>query len=638
LYDANHDGQTIAPTPDSTVNLVSSYAITIPNATLPLPTCWSGESHIFGTLGDGTAERWHQGFDNNSGETLYNDVISPMDVVQSVTLSPAWSDARDLAIHSNGATNSTTFVKHPNWGTTGNGMAHDLMCDSVEPFVGNNNPTNWGRLITQTVGGTTSYSPSNDTYPLVSTLVNYPVVPPRLNGSAGLGLVGQGAYTNTGVAATTGVPGDWDNGTGAYSDGPWVNMADEGALVSNVQFDDATGQFDEGNSIAYFSVGNLAQKTGVVSTFSPNRMVPSPVMFGSLPTGILPTSATTTRTNPWQTLLFRPGAHAGNFPSKYHPGERNQPNQGDPADELLLDLFWMPQAEPYPISQPFVTEGKINLNYEIQPFTYITRDTALRALLEGEKIAVMPDALASTYKAAGNNYSSIVPTAVASATNPKDPNGNTRLPIDIDQTLGLNPDNTLDPHTPASGTATIDTAQTSQSTVINNAWYDYKTTTGNGLPGTTRFFRSAAELCDMFLVPQGYDWQDFTGFNGLNTHSWYKIPGGDFALVGDNTRERPYAGLYSRVTTKSNTYTVYYTVQSLKNAEPQVSATGTNPGQQIWDESKGAVTGEYRGSTILERYIDPSEVLPDFLDNPSTIQPLEPYYKWRVIEQRQFSP
>jgi len=142
----------------------------------------------------------------------------------------------------------------------------------------------------------------------------------------------------------------------------------------------------------------------------------------------------------------------------------------------------------------------------------------------------------------------------------------------------------------------------------------------------------------MFLVPSGYDWQEFTGFSSLGAHAWYRIPGGDFALVGDNTRERPYADLYSRVTTKSNTYTVYYTVQTLRNAEPLVNATGTNAGQQIWDESKGSVTGEDRGSTIIERYIDPNESLPDFLDNPQSLQSLEPYYKWRIIEQRQFAP
>jgi hypothetical protein len=112
--------------------------------------------------------------------------------------------------------------------------------------------------------------------------------------------------------------------------------------------------------------------------------------------------------------------------------------------------------------------------------------------------------------------------------------------------------------------------------------------------------------------------------------------------VGDNVRERPYADLYSRMTTKSNTYTVFYTVQSLRNAEPQVNSNGTTPGQQIWDETKGGVTGEYRGSTMIERYIDPTdEALPTFIGTGSvtagTIS-LEAYYKWRIISTHQFAP
>ena len=119
----------------------------------------------------------------------------------------------------------------------------------------------------------------------------------------------------------------------------------------------------------------------------------------------------------------------------------------------------MPQAEPYPISQPFVTEGKINLNYEIQPFTYITRNTALRALLTSCKVVVMPDSLAGNYKTPVL-WQAPTPSAIASATANMDVNGNTRLPIDVDQTLGLNPNTTQDPHQPTSGIGTTNTAQT----------------------------------------------------------------------------------------------------------------------------------------------------------------------------------
>ena len=109
--------------------------------------------------------------------------------------------------------------------------------------------------------------------------------------------------------------------------------------------------------------------------------------------------------------------------------------------------------------------------------------------------------------------------------------------------------------------------------------------------------------------------------------------------MGDNTREKPYADLYSRVTTKSNVFTVYYRVQTLKNP----SATAAS-----WTEGTGAITGEYRGSTTIERYIDPnSTAVPAYASStynspsllaaaPSLDSPT--YYKWRVVENDRFSP
>ena len=47
-----------------------------------------------------------------------------------------------------------------------------------------------------------------------------------------------------------------------------------------------------------------------------------------------------------------------------------------------LDLFTMPVVEPYAISDPFSTDGKVNLNYQIMPFGYLKRSTALRAELD----------------------------------------------------------------------------------------------------------------------------------------------------------------------------------------------------------------------------------------------------------------
>jgi hypothetical protein len=49
--------------------------------------------------------------------------------------------------------------------------------------------------------------------------------------------------------------------------------------------------------------------------------------------------------------------------------------------------------------------------------------------------------------------------------------------------------------------------------------------------------------------------------------------------------------------------------------------------------------GEYRGSTTLERYLDPNQTLPDYLNGTSPpLVSLEPYYRWRVVATRQFAP
>ncbi len=42
----------------------------------------------------------------------------------------------------------------------------------------------------------------------------------------------------------------------------------------------------------------------------------------------------------------------------------------------------MPVVEPYPISEPLSTAGRINMNYQIVPFTYINRDNGHPRRLE----------------------------------------------------------------------------------------------------------------------------------------------------------------------------------------------------------------------------------------------------------------
>src|SRR4029450_11422084 len=101
-------------------------------------------------------------------------------------------------------------------------------------------------------------------------------------------------YTVNGVKRVDGGPGDWDRGLSKHVDGALGNKVDEG----NLKFDP-----NESNhaGMPYFR-GRGMEETGQ-TYFSPNRQISSPVMFGSLPTGI---RAGAFANKPWQTLLFRP--------------------------------------------------------------------------------------------------------------------------------------------------------------------------------------------------------------------------------------------------------------------------------------------------------------------------------------------
>lgn len=359
---------------------------------------------------------------------------------------------------------------------------------------------------------------------------------------------------------------DWDSGPPDAPDGAYANKPEEGNIYVNGQ-------------APYYNAGNVGNIQYSASYFTPNRIIPSPVMFGSLPTGVKENIT-------WRTLLFRPNSTPSDSGITYR-----HDNLGTPPDHLLLDLFWMPVVEPYAISEPFSTAGKINLNYQIVPFTYITRDTGVRAVLGSELMARVPlGAESSSSFSNGTPNSNYKPhRSVPSASNlvAVTYGGSTvtmaRLSLNLDE--------------------------------VNGTLRQFSDKFKNW-----DIFKSASEVCDIYLVPKGYTWPGFD-------LKWY---GNDFALVGDNVRERPYADIYPRLTTKSNSFTVHFTVQALKNPS-------SNPTQ--WNEDRGAVLAEYRGSTSLERYLDPNDSnIPDYGDgtDPTTKTPIDKFYKWRIISNDSF--
>ena len=182
--------------------------------------------------------------------------------------------------------------------------------------------------------------------------------------------------------------GDYDNGSGLMIDGPYINKPDEGNTHSlkTKYARELQGHWEERRNYGEFPYFNRdwLHESGGPAYFSPNRIVSGPGMFGSLPTGVV-------NDIPWRTLLFRPNT-TGPAGFASHPGARN------PPDHLIMDMFWMPVVEPYAISEPLSTGGKVNLNCELVPFLHIERNTALRGVFRSEFLLCVPNIWHVDYK------------------------------------------------------------------------------------------------------------------------------------------------------------------------------------------------------------------------------------------------
>ena len=351
-----------------------------------------------------------------------------------------------------------------------------------------------------------------------------------------------GAYKNlvpwvpvgiNGVTNSLGAEGDWDNGFAWLPSGSYLPKPDEGVIY----IPPPTGA---AQNWGYFVRSNGIEKLMYLgdqpTVFSANRQVPSAVVFGSTPTGVL-------RGLPWQTLLFRPAR-------SYHMGGTNHPGAASPPDHLLLDLFEMPVVEPYAISEPFSTAGKVNMNYRMKPFdAYVTRNTAVRAVLESTQIAAIPRDVVQNYRPDLTN----VPP-------PQDPSlstDQTRFPINSAETLKL-------------------------------FEARFNATSGN------RVFVSPSEICTLDLVPSTMDpntGQAVTS-DPISLNSFWNAPLTDLTtkrFTGDNSLERPYGLIYPRLTTRSNTFAVHVFSQAVTMPVGQQTKwnerTGSGPGtvaRRIW--------------------------------------------------------
>ncbi len=364
--------------------------------------------------------------------------------------------------------------------------------------------------------------------------------------------------------------GDFSTGYGSTPPGALVVGPDMGGV--DLSKDAATNNPNAEGPYYVASVSRSGTQDNVTTTdhnffknitgllFSPFRQAPSPVIFGNLPAR---------KDDPWETPLFNPNPAGGR--------DSHRGWSVGPRDHYLLDLFWMPVVEPYAISENFATAGKVNLNYQIAPFTYVNRKTGLHAVLdtftENAKasfakgaILAMPESLASVpdYKSGG--YAKV---RDASTEEPR---------------------------------FFVDTAETIKG-------FDERFAANDP-------FVSASEICEMFLVPEGESLATVESF-------W-----SDKTLTGDDKLESPYNALYPRVTTQSNTFTVHYWVERL--------APSTEP------SAEPVVLGRYRGSAVVERYIDQNvEEYGQPVSGSSAAEDVFPamldLYKFRKVEQKQFA-
>lgn len=336
------------------------------------------------------------------------------------------------------------------------------------------------------------------------------------------------------------ITGDFDNGVGNCPDGAYTARPDDGNWAATLNPSSADG-------LPYFDPDVFSQTGHSVppvtsAGFSAQRMLPSAVSFGSLPTGVRAQV-------PWQTLLFRPQTN--------HYGAAN------PPDHLLLDLFWSPILEPEPISRPFETDGKVNLNHRIAPFSYIQRSTALHAVLKAETLMAIPDAAVGSYKQESNGL--------------------------VDQ---------FRHYIDATGTLKL--------------WKEAVFDEGKN-------FISPSQICEHPLVPEGITATQAAVQSFWATHR----------LTGDNSKERPYAHLYPRLTTRSNVFRVHFIVETLKKVR------GSKP--EVFDPANDHVTARHQGSRLIRRYLDTSRSdLPTYLPpdsggtNTVMPKPIDLFYDWQI--------
>lgn len=429
---------------------------------------------------------------------------------------------------------------------------------------------------------------------------------------------------------------DFDDSDPGGRIGPFINKPDEG----NYSIGEYTRTGWPGPKVwrgTYFRSDGITERfaAGSGSFFTPNRMISSPVMFGSLPSRVWDDNGS----GAWTNLLFRPHVSIPNGITGGVPSAAVHPGEETPPDHYLLDLFWMPVVEPYAISEPLSTAGKINMNYQMLPFTHIRRATALHAVMKGEVFAALPNSQYELSKVVRNGWGVNGSTApVMRSESNSNAYWHRTIAIDRFKPLGGSDSRWWE----------IAVGQRVQGTLLQfEERFNFGKSVGaTELPAGMRggLFRSASQICEIHLIPNplpGGATANVTPASVASVNGRDDAMGSFWAAhcaTGDNTRERPYSNLYARLTTRSNTFRVHVRAQSIRKSLRSVDPA-------LFDPNRDLMSGEFRGSFLLERYIDQGDLGSagaqiDFAAaaNPFALDPLENYYRFRILESKRFAP
>lgn len=378
-----------------------------------------------------------------------------------------------------------------------------------------------------------------------------------------------------------GRPGDWETGPGVLEDGGFVYRP---ALDLAGSFNRAAQIFDTKDS-------------------SPFQQMPCATAFGAIPSGAyggrLPGNGgqIDATPRPWQTLLFC-ASPAGRTSSSGSPGKYDSTTFdhfgfASPPDHVWLDFFWLPVTRPWAMSQNFATEGKVNLNSRLMPFSWLRRSTAMHGVLHGVRMTAIPTRAFQKQDGSAKGHDD-------------------GSPLDLSFRYEVNARETL-------------------------AAMEQRFDDGD-------VFRTPSEICNVPLVPRrisghAYENDDIAAENpdgrtARTMTGWWNgdpsDPADAFEATGDNLREAPYGQIYPRVCTQSNVFRVHYAVQMLGKVR------STRP--EEWDETKNQVISERRGSDVIERRLQTSAApLPDSATDPKA-PALGTCMKFQVLSREVFSP